>query len=43
MPVRKVKGGFRYGKTGKVYKSKAKAEKQGVAIRISQAKRKKGK
>ena len=43
MPVRKVKGGFRYGKTGKVYKSKAKAEKQGVAIRISQAKGKKGK
>ena len=26
MPVRKVKGGYRYGKTGKVYKSKAKAE-----------------
>jgi hypothetical protein len=36
MPVKKVKGGYRYGKTGKVYKSKAKAEKQGRAIRASQ-------
>ena len=37
MPVRKVKGGgFRYGSTGKVYKSKAKAVKQGIAIRASQ-------
>lgn len=35
----KVKGGFKYGPTGKVYKSRAKAVKQGVAIRISQAKR----
>ena len=33
MPVKKVKGGYRYGKTGKVYKSKAKAVKQGKAIR----------
>lgn len=39
MPVRKVKGGYRYGKTGKVYKSKAKAEKQGRAIKASQARR----
>ena len=36
MPVRKVSGGFRYGNTGKVYKSKAKAVKQGIAIRASQ-------
>lgn len=37
MPVRKLKsGGFRYGSTGKVYKSKARAIKQGVAIRLSQ-------
>lgn len=36
MPVRKVKGGYRYGTTGKVYKSKAKAQKQGLAIRLSQ-------
>ena len=38
MPVRKVKGGFRYGSTGKVYKSKANAVKQGIAIRLSQKK-----
>ncbi len=36
MPVRKVKGGYRYGKTGKVYKSKAKAIKQGRAIKAKQ-------
>lgn len=39
MPVRRVKGGYRYGTTGKVYKSKAKAERQGVAIRLSQMRR----
>lgn len=38
MPVRKVKGGYRYGKTGKVYKSKAKAERQGRAIKDNQRK-----
>jgi hypothetical protein len=36
MPVRKTKGGYKYGKSGKVYKSRAKAEKQGAAIRHSQ-------
>lgn len=41
MPVNKVKGGYRYGTKGKVYPTKAQAEKQGQAIRISQAKRKK--
>lgn len=41
MPVRKVKGGYRYGSTGKVYKSKAKAERQGRAIKASQSKRRK--
>jgi len=35
MPVRKVKGGYRWGSTGKVYKTKAQAEKQGKAIRAS--------
>ena len=35
MPVRKVKGGFKCGKSGKVYKSKKKAIKQGQAIEIS--------
>lgn len=41
MPVKKVKGGYKYGTTGKVYPTKKQAEKQGQAIRISQAKRKK--
>ena len=41
MPVRKVKGGYRYGTKGKVYKTKAKAERQGRAIRANQARRKK--
>jgi len=35
MPVKKVKGGYKYGKTGKVYPTKAQAEKQGRAIRAS--------
>lgn len=41
MPVRKVKGGYRYGRKGKVYRSKAKAARQGRAIRASQARRRK--
>lgn len=41
MPVRKVRGGYRYGTKGKVYKSRAKAVKQGKAIRASQRRRKK--
>ena len=43
MPVRKVKGGFRYGKRGKVYKTRAKAERQGRAIKAAQARRRKKK
>jgi hypothetical protein len=39
MPVRKVKGGYRWGRTGKTYPSKAKAAKQGRAIKASQARR----
>lgn len=42
MPVRKAKGGYRYGKKGKVYRgkgAKAKAAKQGRAIRASQHRR----
>jgi len=35
MPVRKVKGGYRWGKTGQVYKTRAAAERQGRAIRAS--------
>ena len=41
MPVRKVKGGYRYGTKGKVYKTKAKAARQGRAIKANQARRKK--
>jgi hypothetical protein len=40
MPVHKVKGGFKWGAHGKTYKSKAKAAKQGRAIKASQARRK---
>lgn len=40
MPVRKVKGGYKFGKSGKVYKSRAKAVKQGQAIAISKKKKK---
>jgi hypothetical protein len=36
MPVKKVKGGYKYGSKGKVYKSKAAAAKQGRAIKASQ-------
>ena len=39
MPVRKVKGGYRWGSKGKVYKSRKKALKQGQAIVISKKKR----
>ena len=35
MPVHKVSGGYKWGKTGKVYKTKAEAEKQGKAIYAS--------
>jgi hypothetical protein len=38
MPVQKVKGMYRWGKSGKLYKSKTKARKQGIAILISQGK-----
>lgn len=37
MPVRKVKGGYKYGTVGKVYPTRAQAEKQGRAIKASQA------
>ena len=41
MPVIKVKCCYRWGKKGKVYKTKAKAEKQGRAIKASGYKGKK--
>jgi hypothetical protein len=39
MPVRKVKGGYRWGSKGKTYPQKSKAAKQGRAIHANQAKR----
>ena len=38
-PVRKVKGGYRWGKRGKIYRTKAEAAKQGRAIKARQGKR----
>jgi len=35
MPVRKVKGGYRWGNSGKLYPTKAQAERQGRAIYAS--------
>ena len=43
MPVRKVKGGYRWGTTGKIYKKKSDAAKQGRAIKAEETKRKKKK
>lgn len=43
MPVHKVKSGYKWGKTGKIYPTKEQAEKQGIAIKISENKRKKKK
>jgi hypothetical protein len=44
MPIKKTKGGFKFGKKGKVFKSRKKAAKQGAAIKASQKRRaKKGK
>jgi hypothetical protein len=39
VPVRKVKGGYRYGKRGKVYPTREQAEQQGRAIKASQKRR----
>lgn len=41
MPVEKVRGGYRWGKKGKIYPTKKQAEKQGKAVKASQSKRKK--
>jgi len=43
MPVKKVKNGYRWGDSGKVYKTRAEAEKQGRAIRASGYKKRGGK
>ena len=39
MPIIKTNKGYKWGKTGKVYKSKKKALKQGRAIAIAKKKR----
>jgi len=41
MPVKRVKGGYRWGSKGKIYKQRWRAAKQGRAIKASQSKRKK--
>lgn len=43
MPVIKTSKGYKWGKTGKVYPTKAQAERQGRAIRASGYKSKKRK
>ena len=35
MPVRRVRGGYRWGNSGKVYPTKAQAERQGKAAYAS--------
>tara|TARA_Y100000296_G_scaffold77020_1_gene98183 strand:+ start:599 stop:745 length:147 start_codon:yes stop_codon:yes gene_type:complete len=35
MPIRKVKGGYKWGKSGKVYPTKAGAQRQARAIYAS--------
>lgn len=36
MPVHKTKGGYKYGTVGKTYPTRKQANKQAVAIRLSQ-------
>jgi hypothetical protein len=43
MPVKKVKGGYKWGTTGKVYKTKKAATRQARAIYASGYKKKIGK
>ena len=35
MPTRKVKGGYRWGKHGKIYQTKEQADAQGRAVHAS--------
>jgi len=41
MPVHKVKNGWRWGTKGKIYPTKAEAERQGRAIEANRKKKKK--
>lgn len=43
MPVRKVKGGYRWGTSGKVYRTRAQAARQGRAVYASGYRTRKGK
>jgi hypothetical protein len=43
MPVKRVKGGYKFGSSGKTYATKAGAERQARAIYASGYKPKKGK
>lgn len=43
MPIKKVKGGYKWGDSGKVYKKREDALKQGRAIKASENKKKKKK
>lgn len=40
MPIKKVKGGYKWGESGKVYKKKEDALKQGRAIEANKKKKK---
>jgi hypothetical protein len=40
MPTRKVAGGYKWGSKGKVYPTKAQADRQGRAVKAAQARRK---
>ena len=40
MPVKKVKGGYKYGSKGKVYKRRSKVVKQVKAIKASEKRNK---
>jgi len=42
MPVHKVRGGFKFGNRGKVFKRRSDAVRQGRAIKASQNRRKSG-
>jgi len=41
MPAMKVKGGWKWGRTGKVFKTRQEAIQQGIAIRMNQKKNRK--
>lgn len=43
MPVRRVKGGYKWGKTGKLYRTREAASRQGRAITMAMKKKKKKK